>query len=90
MVEVEVAVVSVVRLSESGVDPMTLLLLLNWCKFRFVRGKRWEKACEDSELGELSEMRIGQGRSALKEVDGFEEPESWIAVFGSTLWTLVS
>ena len=89
----EVVVSFVCRLLLSGVlglDAMDLLILLNWCKFRFVRGKRWEEACEDSELGGLSEIRIGQGRSALKEVEGSEEPESWTAVFRSTLWNLES
>lgn len=89
---VEVVVALVFRLLLSGVlglDAMDLLILLSWCKLCFVRGKRWEEACEDSELGALSEMRIGQGRRLLKEVEGFEEPESWIAMFGSTLWIMV-
>ena len=89
---VEVVVVFVFRLLLSGVlglDAMALLILLNWRKFRFVRGKRWEGACEDSELGGLSEIRIGQGRRVLKEVEGFEEPEAWIAGLRSTFGIMV-
>ena len=87
---VEVVVVFDFRLLLSGVAGMDLFILLNWCRFRFVRGKRWEEACEDSEPGGLSEIRIGQGRRVLKEVEGFKEPESWKAVFRSTLRILVS
>ena len=86
---VELVEVVVVFVFLSGVAAMDLLILLSWCKFRLVRGKRWEEACEDSELGGLPEVRIGQGRSVLREVEGFEELESWIAVFRSTLGILV-
>lgn len=88
----EVVVVFVFWLLLSGVlrlDAMVLLILLSWCKFRFVRGKRWGKACENSKVGGLSGIRISQGGSVLKEVDGFEEPECWISVFRSTVGVLV-
>ena len=89
---VEVVVAFVFRLLLSGVlgfDAMDLLIRLNCCKFPFVRGKRWEEACEDSELGGLSERSIGLGRRVLKEVEGCEETESWIAGLRSTFGILV-
>ena len=87
----EVVVCFDCRLLLSGVLGLDAMVLLNWCKLYFVRGKRWEEACEESELGGLSsEMRIGQGRRVLKEIEGCEESESWMAVFGSTLWNWVS
>ena len=54
---VEVVVDLLFRLLLSGVlglDAMILLILLSWCRLCFVRGKRWEEACEDSELEKLS------------------------------------
>ena len=55
----EVVVVFDFRLLLSGVlgfDAMVLLILLNWCKLCFVRGKRWEEASEESELEKLSKV----------------------------------
>ncbi len=57
---VEVVLVFIFRRLLSGVDAIDLLVLLNWRKFCFVRGRRWEEASDDAELGGFREVRIDQ------------------------------